>query len=664
MKKILLLLLVLISLNGYSQQSIKDLTIRNTLKVNNDATIDSSLTVGKNITVGDSLKIENTIEITKTTTANSYSNDIASEWSSGAKMASGGSNGIYAISNPVDTLQNAYSLRGRMDLRDATGAVYVNQLHGVDALINLNETQDYFVDDNISVLGGAIHGGTSGAIDGTGSGSLGGATLNIMFGMWGPTTTQNFDVETNFAKFISHAGTYVDYGLNIESSSAMTAGILLNNHASNSPATMTAGVKMISAASKMTYGIDMSEAGITTADILLQNGTLINNKTADSLIITEAIVDIDGILTTEHFKTDTINATTNLNLLVNDVEAMQLTEDTVFIDSTARVSKLKFDDGTEQTTAAIGTITGNNNEILMSDGANGTKTSSNFTWNDTTLIIKDVNNNVLIGDEAAFNRTSGEKNVIIGVSTASVLSSGSNNSILGYRAGIGLTTGGANTFIGYRAGNSNVTGVANVFLGHDAGFSETGSNKLYIENSNSTTPLIYGEFDNDSVIINGDLKVTGTVQSAMLKQTESWDAFGGFENKTETIAITEDVYSQITNAANDLWGGVHSSGITVSGDTIEFANSGTYIGSVSMTWIGDAQDVYIFRVYNVTDTGAEGFSIGQTGLGAGDYQTVTKPLFFYDISANDRVVLQVTNESTGADIVMKYGSFFINYLHD
>jgi len=100
------------------------------------------------------------------------------------------------------------------------------------------------------------------------------------------------------------------------------------------------------------------------------------------------------------------------------------------------------------------------------------------------------------------------------------------------------------------------------------------------------------------------------------------------ENKTETIAITEDVYSQITNAANDLWGGVHSSGITVSGDTIEFANSGTYIGSVSMTWIGDAQDVYIFRVYNVTDTGAEGFSIGQTGLGAGDYQTVTKPLFF------------------------------------
>ena len=57
------------------------------------------------------------------------------------------------------------------------------------------------------------------------------------------------------------------------------------------------------------------------------------------------------------------------------------------------------------------------------------------------------------------------------------------------------------------SGTSN--GSYNVFLGYYAGFTETGSNKLYIENSNSSSPLIYGEFNNDLVRINGNFQATG-----------------------------------------------------------------------------------------------------------------------------------------------------------
>jgi hypothetical protein len=46
-----------------------------------------------------------------------------------------------------------------------------------------------------------------------------------------------------------------------------------------------------------------------------------------------------------------------------------------------------------------------------------------------------------------------------------------------------------------------------------AGKDETGSNKLYIENSDSTSPLIYGEFDNDLVVINGTLSGTGDIHA-------------------------------------------------------------------------------------------------------------------------------------------------------
>jgi len=194
------------------------------------AQITNPIGYNHNIHVGEVEIISGGLTIDYITALNSYTQMILGEWTPHAAMLSGGSNGFYAICNAIEDMQNAYALRGRMDLRDADAdTVNVNQLHAVDALINLNDDYEYYVDDNISVYGGAIHGGASGGgIFGTGTGSLGGATLNIYQGMWGPTAEQNYVVETNFIKMISHAGTTVDYGLNIESSSDMDAGILLN----------------------------------------------------------------------------------------------------------------------------------------------------------------------------------------------------------------------------------------------------------------------------------------------------------------------------------------------------------------------------------------------------------------------------------------------------
>ncbi|MCD4698835.1 MAG: hypothetical protein K8S16_21595, partial [Bacteroidales bacterium] len=47
----------------------------------------------------------------------------------------------------------------------------------------------------------------------------------------------------------------------------------------------------------------------------------------------------------------------------------------------------------------------------------------------------------------------------------------------------------------------------NVCLGYKAGYYETGSNRLYIHNESNTNPLIYGEFDNEILCINGSLGV-------------------------------------------------------------------------------------------------------------------------------------------------------------
>ncbi|MCP4090197.1 MAG: hypothetical protein GY746_10440 [Gammaproteobacteria bacterium] len=81
--------------------------------------------------------------------------------------------------------------------------------------------------------------------------------------------------------------------------------------------------------------------------------------------------------------------------------------------------------------------------------------------------------------------------------------------------------GSNNTVIGYQAGKGTAlhNKYGNVFLGYMAGYSEHGSNKLYIENSNSSTPLIYGDFDTDSVVVNSKLTVTNTVYSSAFSST-------------------------------------------------------------------------------------------------------------------------------------------------
>jgi hypothetical protein len=101
----------------------------------------------------------------------------------------------------------------------------------------------------------------------------------------------------------------------------------------------------------------------------------------------------------------------------------------------------------------------------------------------------------------------------------------SNNVLIGTSAGSSLTTGSSNVLIGYTAGNALTTE----------------SNKLYIENSNSTTPLIYGEFDNDLVRINGDLDVVLTASGNFTVHDGTHDLFQVDTSTTGTLFSVNDV---------------------------------------------------------------------------------------------------------------------------
>lgn len=122
--------------------------------------------------------------------------------------------------------------------------------------------------------------------------------------------------------------------------------------------------------------------------------------------------------------------------------------------------------------------------------------------------------NTALGYGSMLSNSSGQRNVGLGSLALRYNSTGNNNVAIGNEAGSANTTSSNNTILGAYAG-SNATGAGNVLLGYRAGQNESGDNKLYIDNSNSSSPLIYGEFDTDSVVINGDLRVNGSDQLAI-----------------------------------------------------------------------------------------------------------------------------------------------------
>jgi hypothetical protein len=105
------------------------------------------------------------------------------------------------------------------------------------------------------------------------------------------------------------------------------------------------------------------------------------------------------------------------------------------------------------------------------------------------------------GNSSAFGYQAGRQ------STTSAI----NNTLIGSQAGYTNTAGDNNTFLGYQSGRLS-TGSRNVFLGSEAGETETGDDLLYIDNSNTSSPLLKGDFAANTIDINGLLSVDGDIR--------------------------------------------------------------------------------------------------------------------------------------------------------
>lgn len=175
----------------------------------------------------------------------------------------------------------------------------------------------------------------------------------------------------------------------------------------------------------------------------------------------------------------------------------------------------------------------------------------NTTGSENTFIGQDAGHenttgwfNTFIGEGAGYNISTGKWNTFIGGLAGHEGTTDIYNTFIGFQAGRSAK-GSHNTYIGASAGNSNV-GNYNVFIGSGAGPSGRNvSNRLYI-NGKSRVPLIYGEFDNYFVAINGNLQIRDKNDSKIfiemgegLDYAEGFDIAGSITVKPGTVLVID-----------------------------------------------------------------------------------------------------------------------------
>ena len=222
-----------------------------------------------------------------------------------------------------------------------------------------------------------------------------------------------------------------------------------------------------------------------------------------------------------------------------------------------------------------------NQNIIIGSGAGGTNITTGGgadVWIGayTGQYVTTTGESVVVGDLAAYSSNNTASSVLIGKSAGSgagTLPSVENSVIIGRSAYMYAQNGTNSVAIGGFAGYNTVPGdrTGNVFLGFQAGFNQNVSNRLFIENSSSANPLIYGEFDNRIVKINNKLYVSSLVTGGTAPVTSG-----------TTKMVVTDANGQLSFKDEPSGGG--SSQWTSSGTNIFNNNSGViFIGSNTYT---------------------------------------------------------------------------------
>ena len=161
--------------------------------------------------------------------------------------------------------------------------------------------------------------------------------------------------------------------------------------------------------------------------------------------------------------------------------------------------------------AGIRNSTGNQNVFVGGSAGNNNATGSFNTYVGRSAgngVDQDTsgNENTALGYQSGYQILDGEYNLFLGSRAGRENQTGSINTFVGAYSGYFNVDGERNTYLGTSAGYF-ATGSGNVFLGYRAGLNDTSDNKLYISNDSTSTPLVFGDFQDQYATVHGRLGI-------------------------------------------------------------------------------------------------------------------------------------------------------------
>lgn len=228
------------------------------------------------------------------------------------------------------------------------------------------------------------------------------------------------------------------------------------------------------------------------------------------------------------------------------------------------------------------TLSCNANYVTINSTASGS--GSGIGWSNL------ANGSTIAGCGTVASASTVNCNTAFGVCALdSITSSACSNVAMGYKTLQSLTTRCNNTAIGNYAGYS-ATGNSNVFIGHCAGYNETGSGKLYIA-TGATNPLIYGDFSNKYVQINGSIIQPYTSISS--GATVNWDTYAG---TNRTLTAGSNFTLSLSNLINGMQGDLRLNvtnilSITLPTSKLNGSVTDLTIGVYHLTWTYDGSNL-------------------------------------------------------------------------
>lgn len=329
-----------------------------------------------------------------------------------------------------------------------------------------------------------------------------------------------YDNANTFRIFDNSGSTYqatinITTGLTVNGDFNVTGNATLNNLTANTiSATTISGGTFIGNGSGLTnvQNIYNADGFLFTNRILDLSGKTLTIRQG-STGVTETLLNFTDSLNRDLFqiRSQYFLDTNNFNVITGDSPS-------IYIGLNAGISASGSNQNTVIGSNALGSLTGTEgsqtvigNSALRSLIGNAGSGANTVIGHNAALSLQIGGDNTIIGQNSARLLTGGTANVLIGSNAmdSNGVNSGTSNVIIGISSGNRLT-GDNNVMIGRQAGGGNTvksSSSGNVFLGFQAGFNQTGSNLLFIENSNSSTPLVYGDFANDLLRFNAKVGV-------------------------------------------------------------------------------------------------------------------------------------------------------------